>query len=984
MSKVINQIFIIPMLGILLFVSMAFGVCPCGEKPNDCTWFSIDLNATATVYYCLTVKGNCSTTLSDPLRDSSLNGVDKCEYAASGQYIDKQIYAVRGGGESENNPIYPEKISTSGSTGGGTGNAGTGNDECSVENSKTNPAICLGKKPDNNTNCYSTGLLYQNSMCVCNLGNGVYYSGDGNIACSSNRTLNISETDKDNLIDKILKQKSGENGSYKICNTDEFGTIAAIGVVSRTPVTTDNICVCKTGYDVSSNAQGCSCRDSNNRHYVGGACKCDVNGAELDKNTSDGKCTCGKGFEKQEDLNGNMKCTECNTGYYKDTVSNDSCTACRAGTYNPNTGSTASSACLPCKAGEYSEAGANACKTCPKGYYCPGGKDKIKCTAGTYQDQTGQPSCKKASKGYYVSSEGASSQTACAGPSYTDQTGQTKCKGCPGWSEETGTSVAPAYKGSTLFDALAYYPEDGDHDTKGGCYAIIKVDTYKPEHSSFSNTSKAIWCYVDPDGKGGYTDTYGYNGNGTDSFGCRIDPSKFKCDAGYYSDAGGNTSTGAKYDKTAKRIYSHTLKNLWTGACVSVGDGYYSSASELERHACKDLALGSKNPTGGTYSSVSTRGAETDCQYQAPDKTITGCSSVTTNIAEYGGTAWADTTYTVSANKGYYSSNNNKYSATCTACSKGTYSDAIGATSSSTCTACPEGSYNSSTGQYECTVCETGKTTSSKGATASTDCIECSNASTYVNEWNAPGWAKGTTDNSGYVMYRCTIHSCKSFTNADKLSASGVASASITLSSNKCTHSVSCSPGYHTPKPGASDPYQKEASCTGCAAGYYCINGEEKACAENTYSEDTAAECLRCDTGTNSKYPKSDGTTGTKGKETTLANKIEKCYVELAPGKYVKVKGEKTGLVDCPAGYYCPGCKEADFEVTGDAGWKNYIDKDAKDVSDDTTRCKINTKMYYNKTSGGDFECPPGTYQNANSSDSDKHVKPSSCKKCKA
>ncbi|MGN0930003.1 MAG: hypothetical protein ACI4N3_05170, partial [Alphaproteobacteria bacterium] len=50
--------------------------------------------------------------------------------------------------------------------------------------------------------------------------------------------------------------------------------------------------------------------------------------------------------------------------------------------------------CSKCGAGTYSSTGASSCSTCPAGYYCPGNSDKISCSSGYYQNETGKTSCK--------------------------------------------------------------------------------------------------------------------------------------------------------------------------------------------------------------------------------------------------------------------------------------------------------------------------------------------------------------------------------------------------------------------------------------------------------------------------------------------------------------------------------------------------------------------------------------------------------------
>ena len=109
-----------------------------------------------------------------------------------------------------------------------------------------------------------------------------------------------------------------------------------------------------------------------------------------------------------------------------------------------------------------------------------------------------------------------------------------------------------------------------------------------------------------------------------------------------------------------------------SGPVTQCAAGTYKSNSETiylgqtttgSCNNCSDLP--GVSPTGGTYTSIDDRDADTTCQYTAPDKTIPGCSTVTTNTVTYTGSAWPATTYTVTAANGYSAANNNTASATC-------------------------------------------------------------------------------------------------------------------------------------------------------------------------------------------------------------------------------------------------------------------------------------------------------------------------------
>jgi len=124
-------------------------------------------------------------------------------------------------------------------------------------------------------------------------------------------------------------------------------------------------------------------------------------------------------------------------GYFCSGTGNVAPTSCPAGTYQDQTGQTS-------------------CKTCVTGGYCPGGGSApLACPAGTYQDQTGQTSCKTCTTGHYCSGTGNTAPTSCPAGTYQDQTGQTSCKTCttghycPGGGTTAVTCQAGTYQDQT-------------------------------------------------------------------------------------------------------------------------------------------------------------------------------------------------------------------------------------------------------------------------------------------------------------------------------------------------------------------------------------------------------------------------------------------------------------------------------------------------------------------------------------------------------
>lgn len=132
----------------------------------------------------------------------------------------------------------------------------------------------------------------------------------------------------------------------------------------------------------------------------------------------------------QYTVNGNIRCRDCPTGTVSDDGASYNC-ECPAGDYNHPIGSTA----LLCLAPQgLTQRHPVECRVCPVGNRCPGGYDTgnsqhqapIPCEAGTWQDQTGQSSCKNC-----VSCEVGvayeSTPNSCGGENPTQCTACTQC-----------------------------------------------------------------------------------------------------------------------------------------------------------------------------------------------------------------------------------------------------------------------------------------------------------------------------------------------------------------------------------------------------------------------------------------------------------------------------------------------------------------------------------------------------------------------------
>lgn len=138
-------------------------------------------------------------------------------------------------------------------------------------------------------------------------------------------------------------------------------------------------------------------------------------------------CTAGTYQTAAPTKSSNRQCGICGTGKYSSGTNQLQCSECSAGTYND---ASEQSSCKVCGLGRYQDAtGQDDCKVISAGYYG---------TGGSSVSRTGVAEC---SAGYYCPG-GADSQTACDGSqSYQDQTGQQSCKtvsSCGAGQRQTG------------------------------------------------------------------------------------------------------------------------------------------------------------------------------------------------------------------------------------------------------------------------------------------------------------------------------------------------------------------------------------------------------------------------------------------------------------------------------------------------------------------------------------------------------------------
>ena len=437
----------------------------------------------------------------------------------------------------------------------------------------------------------------------------------------------------------------------------------------------------------------------------------------------------------------------------------------------------------------------------------------------------------------------------------------------------------------------------------------------------------------------------------------------YTCTAGQYLKAGatscsscepGHACAGGTYSYNASSAQGRVdcmgrtqFSAAGAAKCSTVSTGYYTTGCNSSNNNCTGqsqctsgtwCASGVQNQcsslsgvsvTGGTYTSAAGSSANTACKYTAPNKTITGCKTVTTNTVTYSGTAWPATTYGVTANGGYIISGNNTAAATCSQCGTAKYSAGGTATSCSSCpnadsgwtamspagstayTACYEyqtpvncasgsvkraassataysstisllstlkskAGYYASTTATSCTICPEGSSCAAS-ATAPTTCANWTYAaSTGMSSCKAcpaltSGWTKADSTGTGWKSHtNCVQISPKPANCAGgNLKQVAASNGATTWGASTVNSALSSNPGY----------YINGTACSPCTGATY-------------YGGGTATSCTPCP----SIY--TSNTTAAK-------SKAEQCAVQTTAGKYIAT-AKATEQTKCPAKNYCP------------------------------------------------------------------------------
>ena len=457
--------------------------------------------------------------------------------------------------------------------------------------------------------------------------------------------------------------------------------------------------------------------------------------------------------------------------------------------------------------------------------------------------------------GYYISGAGTYNPTCtpCGDGTYSAGGTATSCTTCPG----------------------EYTHSDGTRAASGNCYLTTVAGKYVATANANQITCDNTTAYYYPGGTKVY---YGGTGgnvplikgewNAVNTGGTCA--SKAYCPAGTWGSVAG----------TCDSIPAGSYPGVASGCATKDDAGDYIGCSGYE--ACSSLS--GVSVSGGTYTSAAGSKNSKACKYTAPNKTITGCSTVTTNTVTYTGTAWPATTYGVTATGGYVISGNNTAAATCTQCSGAVWSAGGTATSCSACPAQTSGwTRNSGTGWTSVTQCNQTKT----GAAISSYCASgvLKQNATSATAWGETTIATALSAKAGSIVNGQTCEQCSGAVwsaggTATSCSAcpaqtsgwtrnSGTGWTSVTQCNQTKSVGGNCSAGVLKQnatsttvwgattistalqaKPGYIVSGQ---TCTGCAAGTYSAGGAATSCSACTgrthYSAAHAASCSTVSTG---------------------------------------------------------------------------------------------------------------------------------------
>ena len=238
---------------------------------------------------------------------------------------------------------------------------------------------------------------------------------------------------------------------------------------------------------------------------------------------------------------------------------------CQPGTYQDQTGQMS---CKTCTANTYSVAEASSCDynatSCPVGTYANGTAACESCPVGKYNNQTGstpESTCKDCGTGTYQNQTGQTSCKTCELETYQDQAEQINCKKC-----YAGSYITPNKSACLVCEKGQWQNQDGQSSCK---------DCTAGQYNNATGSMTANDCKVCSTGT--YSDQAGQS-------------SCTDCTAGQYNEQTGqdkcvDCGTGQYNDQTGQAL------------CVECGTGQYND--QTGKHECQPcLTPGYQNEEG--------------------------------------------------------------------------------------------------------------------------------------------------------------------------------------------------------------------------------------------------------------------------------------------------------------------------------------------------------------------------------------------------
>ena len=564
-----------------------------------------------------------------------------------------------------------------------------------------------------------------------------------------------------------------------------------------------------------------------------------------------------------------------------------------------------------------------------------------KCLAGTYHPAaigTAANVCTSASKGYYVSSDGATAQTACAKGKYSDQDGATSCEsvdvGC--YADTTGSTTS-CPKG---VDAGCYADATGSTTS---CPKTCPAMTY-----STGGQEKCTLCMNKP-----------ANSSYTSATGNTSESCPWSCSAGYYgSSANGNTSCADC--GTGKYCTGGTSR-------ANCPAGTYGSTANLKTDACSGKCAVGKYSTGGAASCLdvdqgcyadatgSTKACPKSCPSGYPNSAA-GSDAITDCYSDSKSRAWT-------GGQGECLLPVGCSDVTCDTCSK---------------PACAYVAYSNAAGTGDGTI-KSGCSSNNEICMPTIKSVKALNGS-YVSGLTCPScsslgdgsFTESAANNTGgsEVCFKSCSRACTQQsvpTGVNSVSHGGTSTTGTHYYGGSCSAATStcsltinnCKSGYYMKGSGAT------ASCELCSSlanGFYPNSANANANgASSCYTNDLAGKYVK------EKYASTatDCACGSyKGKHTVAYGDTSSC-METMLGYYAAKGASSQTKTD--AGYYAPvgACEQTPIAAGcyGGAGSGTVC----------PNKCPENT--YRSKTGGKTIDdcaiCPPGFENSAAGSTSD-------------